>query len=83
MKITTKEYIDRQVQAMMHFTEQGFESVKEAVDKVEKTNSQKFEAQNEWRQQFKDQTAVFLTRREFWGAIIGIILAMAAIYFKK
>jgi hypothetical protein len=83
VKISKKEYIDNQVQWLKAYSEAEIKSVREAVNKVEATNNQKFEAQNEWRSQFKDQTGTFLTRREFWGGVLAIAIALVAIYFKK
>lgn len=77
MKSKTKAYIDQQVNWLIERQKIEFNSVRDAVNKVEVTNAQKFESQNEWRGQFKDQTSTFLTRREFWGAVIGLIIAMA------
>ena len=54
-----------------------------AVEKVERVNTQKFEAQNEWRAQFKDQMVTFLSRKEFWAVILTVLVALILNYLKK
>lgn len=58
---------------MMLYLKAEMKATRRAVDKVEATNLAKFEAQNEWRQQMKDQTGNFVTRRELWGAVVSIL----------
>jgi hypothetical protein len=86
MKISSKEYINNQIQWLKLYQEAEVRAVREAVNKVETTNNQKFEAQNEWRSQFKDQTSTFVTRRELWGAVLAIlalVISMAAIILTR
>lgn len=94
MKITTREYVDNQIGWLKLHQEAEIRAVRRAVDKVEttnltavdkveSTNTQKFEAQNEWRQQSKDQNSTFLTRKEFWGGILAVAVALVLLYFKK
>lgn len=94
MKKAKRQYVDNQIQWLRLYQEAEIRAVREAVnkveatnmqavDKVEATNRQKFEAQNEWRQQSKDQTSAFLTRREFWGGILAVAVALVVLYFKK
>lgn len=83
MKISTRKYVDNQVSWLKSYMDAEIRAVREAVNKVEATNIQKFESQNEWRGQFKDQTSTFLTRREFWGGVLAIAIALLALYFKK
>jgi len=68
---------------MKQYHDADIRSVREAVDKVEATNTQKFASQNEWRQSFKDQQSAYVTRREFWGGILAVILALLALYFRR
>jgi len=86
VKITTKKYVDNQIKWLEKVTEAKFEGQEKAVRKLETTNTAKFEAQNEWRGQFKDQASNFVTRRELWAAVITtitIILAAVALIYKK
>ena len=73
MKAATKEYIDNQIQWLKDRQDIQFGAIREDVNKVEKVTTGKFEAQNEWRGQFKDQTSTFVTRRELWGAVLAIL----------
>lgn len=79
-----KAYTDNQIKWLKEYLDAEMRSVREAVGKVEKTNTAKFDAQNEWRQQMKDQTGMFVTRRELWGAVVAIIGIVIGImsYFK-
>jgi len=105
VKISTKQYVDNQIQWVMDlkqkesdwlkiYVDAELRAVREAVNKVETTSAQavskseennrlKFEAQNEWRQQFKDQQSGFVTKREFWAGILAVVLALLAVYFRK
>ena len=73
MKISSRAYVDNQIKWLKKYTDAEVHSIRRAVDKVEATNISKFEAQNEWRSQFKSQTEAFVTRRELWAAVIAII----------
>jgi len=78
------EYIGNQIKWMKAYTDAEIKSIREAVDKVEATNKAKFEAQNEWRQQFKDQTGTFVTRRELLIAVIAVIgFIITILLYKK
>lgn len=57
-----KEYIDNQIGWVKTYTDAEVRAVREAVKVVAETNSAKFEAQNEWRQQMKDQVEKFAPR---------------------
>lgn len=73
------------IKALRRLMRAEFMSIREAVDKVEKTNTAKFEAQNEWRQQMKDQVDTFVTRRELWAAVIVVttlVISLVALIFK-
>lgn len=59
---TETEYTDNQVGWLKTYMDSEFNAVRDAVNKVEVTTTARFEAQNEWRQQFKDQTAMFPTK---------------------
>jgi hypothetical protein len=83
MELDPKEYTDNQIGWLKLHQESEIRAVREAVDKVEATNTQKFASQNEWRQTFKDQQSAYVTRREFWGGILAVILALVALYFRK
>lgn len=84
MKITTKKYVNNQVKWLRREMKAQFDEVRRAVDKVETTNIAKFEAQNEWRGQFKDQASTFVTGRVLWAVVIALlgILFAAMQYFK-
>lgn len=93
MKISTKKYIKNQTDWIEKLYNAELTSVrrkiealrqadKDASDKLEKTTTAKFESQNEWRAQMKDQTGTFMTRREIWGiavAVITILLTIAGL----
>lgn len=79
----SKKYIDNQIKWLKKYTDAELKSVREAVDKVETTNTAKFEAQNEWRQQMKDQTSTYVTRRELWAAVLAITALLISVFFKK
>jgi|GEM_PF-2385170 len=94
MKISTKAYVDNQINWLKEHQAAEIRAVREAVNKVEATNmaavrevkdtnTQKFEAQNEWRAQFKDQMVSFLSRKEFWAVVITVIVAIILNYLKK
>jgi hypothetical protein len=80
----TNDYIDNQIEWVKNFFDAEIRSVRDAVDKVEKTGSDYRATQNEWRAQMKDRESNFVTRRELWGAvvaIIGIVIGLLS-YFK-
>jgi hypothetical protein len=79
MKVSTRKYVDNQVRWLKMYTDAEMRAVREAVDKVETTNTAKFEAQNEWRSQFKDQTTRFVTKAELWAAALAIISILGGI----
>lgn len=56
-----KKYINNQINWVKTYADAEFKSVREAVGIVAKTSELKFEAQNEWRSQMKDQTETFAT----------------------
>ena len=73
LSVSMKEYVDNQVQWLKDRQDIQFRATREAVDKSEITNVAKFEGQNEWRGQFKDQAVNFVTRRELWGGLVALI----------
>jgi preprotein translocase subunit SecE len=78
------KYTDNQVDWLKKYFDAEVKSIREAVDKVEATNKAKFEAQNEWRQQFKDQTGTFVTRRELIITAIAVIgFVITILLYKK
>lgn len=77
---------DKDIKWLKQYFKSELKSVWRAVNTVEKTNGQKFKAQNEWRQQYREQAASFVTRRELWGAVLAIltiVVAVVAIVIKK
>lgn len=81
---TNKQYVDDKVNSLEKLMNAELKAIREAVNRVEVTNSRaidKVEAtnqdyratQNEWRGQIKDQTGMFVTRRELWAAVIAIL----------
>lgn len=94
MRIKTKDYIDNQNKWLKKYTEAEFKSVREAVgkvettnkdsvDKLERTNADYRSTQNEWRQQIKDASSMYITRREVWAVVLLLVTIIIAIYFKK
>lgn len=90
----SRAYTDNQIKWLKKYVDSETTSVRRAVDKVEVTNSKavdkveannngKFEAQNEWRAQFKEQASNFVTRRELWGAVVTIITLLISIIKMK
>lgn len=79
MKITTHQYVDNQIQWLKVFTDAEIAALRRAVDKVETTNTAKFEAQNEWRSQMRDQTSRFVTKAELWAAALAIISILGGV----
>lgn len=57
-----KEYTDNQIGWVKTYTDAEVRAVREAVKVVAETNTAKFEAQNEWRAQMKDQVEKFAPR---------------------
>lgn len=85
---------DKDIKWLTKYVEAEMKSVRKAVDKVEKTNSQAVnkvektnrdyrKTQNEWRQQIKDASATYITRREVWAVVLLLVTIIIAIYFKK
>jgi hypothetical protein len=75
----SKSYVDNQVEWVKRYTDAEIKSIRDAVGKVEAVNVAKFEGQNEWRQQMKDQTGTYVTRTELWTAVVLIIAASGSI----
>lgn len=95
-----KTYTDNQIKWLKDHFEAEIVAVRQAVDKVEGTNTRAIdkvestntkavdkvesnykdyrEQQNEWRQQIKDQTSTFVTRRELTGAVVAIVTMVLA-----
>jgi hypothetical protein len=82
--MTDHEYIKNEIQWLKELSETEFRAVREAVNKVEATNKEAVDKventyksyrdqQNEWRNQIKDQTATFVTRRELLGAVLAAV----------
>lgn len=67
-----KEYVDNQIDWLKIYLEAEVRAQKEAVSKVATETAARFEGQNEWRGQFKDQASKFVTRAELWSAFIGL-----------
>lgn len=89
-----KWYINKEMKWMRRYMHAEMKSVrsavdkvettnKEAVDKVERTNSDYRATQNEWRQQIKDGSSMYITRREVWAVVLLLVTIIIAIYFKK
>lgn len=88
--MSDQEYTDNQIKWLKELNETEFRAVREAVNKLESTNKEAVDKvennyssyraqQNEWRNQLKDQTATFVTRRELLGAVtaaIGIAISI-------
>jgi len=74
-----RAYVNNQVEWLKRYTDAEIKSIRDAVGKVEAVNVAKFEGQNEWRQQMKDQTSTYVTRTELWTAVFLIIGATASI----
>src|SRR5687767_10381969 len=72
-KLSAIEYLNNQIQWTKEYFKAEITSVREAVDKVEKTNTAYRETQNEWRGQMKDQQNTFVTRAELWSSLIAIV----------
>lgn len=68
-----KHYINNQIKWLKDHIDTEIKSVRQAVDKVERTNADYRDTQNEWRAQIKDIQGQNVTRRELWGAVIAII----------
>lgn len=81
----TTDYVTNQMAWQRLYFEAEIRSMREAVDKVDKTTTAKFEAQNEWRAQSKDREGMFVTRNEIWTAFVFIVGMMFMIlnYIKK
>lgn len=75
---TSKEYVDNQIDWLKIYLEAEVRAQKAAVEKVATETAARFEGQNEWRGQFKDQAAKFVTRSELWSAFIGLAGLMLA-----
>jgi hypothetical protein len=79
MNIPDHEYVKERIAETNRYFEAELRAVREAVDKVEKTNNLKFESQNEWRGESRDRAATYVTKKELWGwifAIIGVVISI-------
>jgi hypothetical protein len=79
------DYIDRLRKADRKYYEAEIISLRDAVDKYNATNNERWTGANEFRGQLKDQAGTFVTRRELWGAvvaIIGIVLAIVQLLIR-
>jgi len=57
-----QEYINNQINWLKTYADAEIKSIRAAVDIVDKTSVLKFEAQNEWRGQMKDQVETFSSK---------------------
>lgn len=76
----SQEFVTNQISWLKIYIDAKFDAQKEAVDKVEKTTTARFEAQNEWRQSFNDQKSTFVSRRELTG-LYGTVIAIVGLFF--
>lgn len=85
-RVSDREYVNTMIQNLKELVIIENEATRRAVDKSEAMNVAKFEAQNEWRQQFKDQTETFMTRREFYsamGTVLGLLLGAMGLFLRN
>jgi hypothetical protein len=75
-----KLFFDAEIKAVRDSIQDAKISNKEAVEKLEATTADKNETQNEWRAQLKDQVGLFVTRKELWGAILGILAILISLF---
>jgi hypothetical protein len=78
-----KEYVDTEVRSVREAVKKVETTNKDAVDKLERTNADYRSTQNEWRQQIKDASALYITRREVWAVVLLLVTVIVAVYFKK
>lgn len=83
MRISLKKYLDAELKSVREAVKKVETTNKEAVDKVERTNADYRSTQNEWRQQIKDASAMYITRREVWAVVLLLVTIIIAVYFKK
>lgn len=73
MTTEDRQYIKEKNDEVVRYFEAELRSVRQAVDKVEKTNNLKFESQNEWRGESRDRAATYVTKKELWAWIVAIV----------
>jgi hypothetical protein len=78
-----KEYADAELKSVREAVKKVETTNKDAVDKLERTNSDYRATQNEWRQQIKDASSLYITRREVWAVVFLLVTLIVAVYFKK
>lgn len=66
-----KRYCDVEIKSVRRAVDKVESTNKEAVDKVERNYQDYRQQQNEWRGQIKDQSGMFVTRKELVGAIVS------------
>lgn len=71
-KLSALDYVNNQTMWLKQYLDAEIRAVREAVDKVDKTNTAYRETQNEWRSQLKDQAGTFVTKSELWVALVGL-----------
>lgn len=83
--LATIEYVTNQDTWLRLYFETEIRAIRQAVDKVEITNTNYRADANEWRGQSKDRENKYVTRGEIWtvfGGLVGMIF-MALNYMKK
>lgn len=89
MKISSKEYIDNQIQWLEKVMNAEIKADRDARGKALASMEKRLDGMNEFRTTLKDQAATFITRGQLWAAIITVItigIAITALminYFKS
>ncbi len=68
-----KKYTDNQVGWLKSYTDAEIKAIREAVKVVAETSTAKFESQNEWRGQMKDQVEKFV-RQDSLEALRDVLI---------
>lgn len=81
----TVDYVTNQMAWQRLYVEAEIKAIREAVEKVEVTNTNYRADANEWRGQSKDRESKYATRTEVWTAFVGVFMMMFGYlnYIKK
>lgn len=71
--VSLREYIEVRLQAERELTQQQFQALKEATDKVADASAERFASVNEFRGQLSDQQKTLLTRVEYDSAHADVV----------
>lgn len=82
--MTDRQYIDNQIKWLRQLFDSKIAANEEAKKNAFNSMEKRLDGMNEFRNTLKDQAAMFVTRRELWGAVVTVVtIVIAALALMK